>query len=221
MSDAAGFTLYGFWRSTATWRVRIGLALKGLEHAYRPIHLAKDGGQQNSDEYRALNPMRQVPLLELEQGGRTARIAQSIAILEYLEERFPEPRLLPEDPLLRARARQLAEMINSGIQPLQNTSVQRYVRDELRADEKAWTRHWVGRGLAAVEAILAETAGRFSIGDSVSLPDLFVVPEMAFARRFGLPLDAYPTLVRVDAACSELPAFQRAHADRQPDAEPT
>lgn len=220
MSDATGFTLYGFWRSTATWRVRIGLALKGLEHAYRPIHLAKDGGQQNSDEYRALNPMRQVPLLELEQGGRTARIAQSIAILEYLDERFPDPRLLPEDPFLRARARQLAEMINSGIQPLQNTGVQRYVKDELRADENAWTRHWVTRGLAAVEAILAETAGRYSIGDSVSLPDLFVVPEMAFARRFGLPLDTYPTLVRVDAACSELPAFQRAHADRQPDAEP-
>jgi maleylpyruvate isomerase len=163
--------------------------------------------------------MEQVPLLELHDAGRIVRLTQSMAILEFLEERFPEPRLLPADPLLRARVRQLAEMVNAGIQPLQNTSIQLWVKDTLGADEKAWTRHWVGRGLSALEACVAESAGRFSVGDSVSFADLFLVPELDFARRFLIPLDAYPTLARIDAACAELPAFQQAHADRQPDAE--
>jgi maleylpyruvate isomerase len=162
--------------------------------------------------------MRQVPLLEVDGGAGGLRIAQSLAIIEYLEERVPEPRLLPGDPLLRARARQLAEMTNSGIQPLQNTSVQGYVRDELKADEKAWTRYWVSRGLAALEVVTSETAGRFSIGDAISLPDILLVPELNFARRFSISLDPYPTLSRIEAACADLPAFARAHADRQPDA---
>ena len=211
--------LYGFWRSTATWRVRIGLAYKGLDYEVQPIHLRKGGGEQHGEAYRAMNPMEQVPLLELNEDGRVVRLTQSVAILEYLEERFPEPRLLPADPLLRARVRQLAEMVNAGIQPLQNTSTQLWVKDTLGADEKAWTRHWVGRGLTALEACVAGCAGRFSVGDSVTFADLFLVPELDFARRFLIPLDAYPTLARIDAACAELPAFQQAHADRQPDAE--
>jgi maleylpyruvate isomerase len=210
--------LYGFWRSTATWRVRIALEYKGIAYDYEPIDLSKGVEKQHSDEYRSKNPMRQVPLLEIDGAAGGLRIAQSIAIIEYLDERFPEPRLLPEDPVLRARARQLAEMTNSGIQPLQNTSVQGFVRDELKADEKAWTRHWVSRGLAALEVVTAETAGRFSIGDSISLPDILLVPELNFARRFSIPLDPYPTLTRIEAACADLPAFARAHADRQPDA---
>jgi len=210
--------LYGFWRSTATWRVRIALEYKGIEYDYEPIDLSRGVDAQHSDAYRAKNPMRQVPLLEVDGGAGGLRIAQSIAIIEYLEERIPEPRLLPGDPLLRARARQLAEMINSGIQPLQNTSVQGYVRDELKADEKAWTRYWVSRGLAALEVVTSETAGRFSIGDAISLPDILLVPELNFARRFSIPLDPYPTLSRIEAACADLPAFARAHADRQPDA---
>lgn len=208
--------LYGFWRSTATWRVRIALEYKGIGYDYEPIDLGKGIEKQHSDEYRAKNPMRQVPLIELESGFR---IAQSLAIIEYLDERFPEPRILPEDPRLRARARQLAEMTNSGIQPLQNTSVQAHVKDELKADEKAWTRYWVSRGLAALEMVTAETAGKFSIGDSLSLPDIVLIPELHFARRFSIPLDAYPTLTRIEAACADLPAFVRAHADRQPDAQ--
>lgn len=208
--------LYGFWRSTATWRVRIALEYKGIGYDYEPIDLSKGVEKQLSDEYRAKNPMRQVPLVEIAGGG--LRIAQSLAIIEYLEESFPEPRLLPQEPLFRARARQLAEMINSGIQPLQNTSVQAYVKDELKSDEKAWTRHWVARGLAALETVTTETAGTFSIGDSLSLPDILLVPELSFARRFSIPLDAYPTLTRIEAACADLPAFARAHADRQPDA---
>jgi maleylpyruvate isomerase len=218
MSEATELVLYGFWRSTATWRVRIALAYKGIAYDYRPVHLLREGGEQNRDEYRAKNPMRQVPLVEIEDRGRRLHITQSVAILEYLEERFPEPRLLPEDRGQRARARQLAEMVNSGIQPLQNTSVQRFVKDELSRDEKAWTRHWVSRGLAALEEVVAEQAGRFAIGDSLSLPDLFIVPEMGFARRFSLPLDTYPTLLRIEASSAELPAFHRAHPDQHPDA---
>jgi maleylpyruvate isomerase len=210
--------LYGFWRSTATWRVRIALEYKGIAYDYEPIDLRKGAEEQHSEEYRSKNPMRQVPLIELDGGAGGLRIAQSLAIIEYLEERFPEPRLLPIDPLLRARARQLAEMTNSGIQPLQNTSVQAFVKDELNADEEAWTQHWVRRGLSALEVVTAETAGRFSIGDSLSLPDIVLVPELSFARRFSIPLDPYPTLTRIEAACADLPAFARAHADRQPDA---
>jgi maleylpyruvate isomerase len=164
--------------------------------------------------------MAQVPLLELEHEGRPVRIAQSVAIIEYLEERFPEPRLLPADPFLRSRARQIAEMINSGIQPFQNVSVQRWIKHELNADEDAWTRHWVTRGLGALEEVVVEEAGRFCVGDALSVADIFLVPQVAFARRFNVPLEPYPTLVRIDAACAELPAFQRGHADAQIDAEP-
>lgn len=220
MNAAKQPVLYGFWRSTATWRVRIGLALKGIEYTYRPIDLIRDGGDQHSDEYRTKNPMRQVPLLELEDGGRPLRLAQSVAILEYLEERWPAPRLLPESRPLRARTRQLVEMINSGIQPLQNTSVQQRIKGELGRDEKAWIHHWVSRGLAALEAVIVEEAGRFAVGDQVTLADLFLVPQLSFSRRFAVPLGDYPTLLRIEAACAELPAFRRAHADRQPDAEP-
>jgi maleylpyruvate isomerase len=219
MNEPTDLTLYGFWRSTATWRVRIALALKGVTYTYNPIHLRRGGGEQHRDEYRAKNPMRQVPLVEIERGGKTIRVAQSVAILELLDDLWPDPRLLPADAFLRARARQIAEMINSGIQPLQNVSVQRYLKHEMHVDEEAWTRHWVSRGLAAVEEVTAEGAGRFAVGDELSVADLFIVPELAFARRFAMPLDEYPTLLRVETSCSALPAFQQAHADEQPDAE--
>jgi maleylpyruvate isomerase len=211
--------LYGFWRSTATWRVRIALAHKRIDYSYQPVHLRKGAGEQNSDSYRSLNPMRQVPLLEFVEDGRVERIAQSMAILEYLEERVPEPALLPQAPLKRALVRQLAEIVNSGIQPLQNTSVQLWVRDVLGADDQEWNRHWVERGLTALEALMAESAGRFAVGDALSFADLFLVPQLYFARRMGLALEPFPTLLRVEAACVGLPAFVDAHADRQPDAE--
>lgn len=206
--------LYGFWRSTATWRVRIGLGLKGIEHSYQPIKLTSD--EQNRNEYARINPMRQVPVLELDDG---VRLTQSMAILDYLDETHPEPALLPRDPLLRARARQLSELIVSGIQPLQNTSVQHHLREDLHVDERAWVRRWVTKGLGALEALTAESAGRFSVGDSVTIADLCLIPQLFFARRFGIDLDVYPTLLRVEAACEELEAFQRAHARVQPDAD--
>jgi maleylpyruvate isomerase len=214
----SGLLLYGFWRSSATWRVRIGLAHKGLEYDYRPIDLLTDGGEQNQDLYGTVNPLRQVPVLEFAFGGRTVRLTQSLAILEYLDERYAEPPLLPKDLLLRTQARRIAEIVNAGIQPLQNTGVQRFVREELKGDEKAWTKYWVARGLFALEAAVAESAGRFAVGDNVTIADACIVPQLYFARRFSIDLGPYPTLTRIDAACAELPAFQRAHATAQPDA---
>lgn len=210
--------LYGYWRSTSTWRVRIALNLKGLEYAYQPVHLAR--GEQWKEAYRHVNPRNEVPVLEVEERGGVQLLAQSVAIIEYLEERHPKPALLPRDPLDRVRARQLAEMVNSGIQPLQNASVLAYVRDQLGGDDKAWARHWIGRGMTALEGVAKDTAGRFMVGDTVSIADLYLVPQLYAARRFNVPLDAVPTLLRVEAACNELPAFERAHANRQIDAEP-
>ena len=141
--------LYGFWRSSASWRVRIALAHKGLAWDYTPVHPKNGGGEQHTETYDRVNPMHQVPVLEVIDDGVTLRLAQSLAIIEYLDERYPEKPLLPSGRAARAAARQVGEMINSGIQPLQNTIVQDYVRDTLRADDKAWIQHWVSRGLAA------------------------------------------------------------------------
>jgi maleylpyruvate isomerase len=212
--------LYSYWRSSCSWRVRIALNLKGLAYTYEAVHLLKDGGQQNSEAYRALNPMRTVPTLEFEEGGQVRRLSQSLAILEYLEERYRAPALLPADPLLRARARMLAEMVNSGIQPLQNLAVLQWVKAELKSDDKAFAAHWNSRGLAALEAVVKETAGTYCVGNAVSFADICLVPQLYGARRFGVDLTPYPTLTRIEAACEELPAFQAARADRQPDAVP-
>jgi maleylpyruvate isomerase len=209
--------LHGFWRSSATWRVRIALAFKGIDYDLRVIDLfAAGGGAHKRPEYSAMNPMEQVPLLEAPDDGGL-RLAQSLAMLEYLEERWPEPPLLPRAPAERAMCRQIAEMINAGIQPLQNTGVQAHVRD-LGVDDTAWVRHWVARGLRAVEAVVERTAGTYCVGEAISFADLCVVPELEFARRFDLDLGPYPTLVRVAETCSRLPAFERAHARAQPDA---
>jgi maleylpyruvate isomerase len=211
--------LYGYWRSSCSWRVRIGLNWKQQAFSYVPVHLLKDGGQQKAEPYTMLNPMQSVPLLEVEDEGRLIRIAQSMAILEYLEERWPEPSLLPKDRVSRARVRHAAEIVNSGIQPFQNTNVQKRVKHELHGDEKAWARHFITHGLHALEALLKDTSGRYSVGDQVTLADCFLVPQLYHARRYGVDLAPLPTLTRVEDACMALSAFQAAHADRQPDAE--
>jgi maleylpyruvate isomerase len=212
--------LHGFWRSTATWRVRIALAHKGIPYEYVPVHILRGGGEQHRPEFLAMNPMRHVPVLELEEAGRVHHLAESMAILEFLEERFPSLPLLPSDPFLRLRARQLALTVVSGIQPLQNTKVQKWVQGELQADGKAWVQHWVSRGLEALELLTKETAGTFSVGEALSVADVCLVPELHFAVRFGIDLEPYPTLRAIGRACDVLPAFVAAHADNQADAEP-
>ncbi|HZH17100.1 MAG TPA: maleylacetoacetate isomerase [Archangium sp.] len=212
--------LYGYWRSSCSWRVRIALNLKGLFYEYVPVHLVKDGGEQHSEAYRAINPMRTVPTLELREGGKVHHLGQSMAILEYLEERHPSPALLPADPFLRARSRMLSEMVNSGIQPMQNLSVMQRIKGELKADDKAWSAYWIDRGLTAFQAAVQETAGTYCLGETVSFADICLVPQLYGARRFGVDLQRYALLTRIEAACANLPAFQAAHADRQPDAVP-
>ena len=212
--------LYAYWRSSSSWRVRIALHYKRVAYETAAVDLRRDGGEQFSAEYRAINPLEQVPALEVEEAGARRLLTQSVAIIEYLEERFPEPPLLPADRFLRARARQFAELINSGVQPFQNLSVLKHVKHALHADENAWARHFVERGLRALEAAAAETAGRFLVGDSPSIADVFLVPQLHGARRFGVDLAALPTLARVEAACAALPAFIAAEPERQPDAQP-
>jgi maleylpyruvate isomerase len=207
--------LYDYWRSGSAWRVRIALHWKGIAFERRVVNLIKDGGEQHSDEFRRLNPLRQVPVLVPDEGARP--IAQSMAILAYLEERFPTPPLLPTDPWLRARARQLAEMVNAGIQPFQNLAGLNRLK-ELGVDANAWARDFNVRGLAALEAASQETEGTFLVGDAPSLADVYLIPQLYAARRWSVDLAPYPTLLRVEAACASLPAFVAAHPDAQSDA---
>lgn len=212
-------TLHGYWRSSSAWRVRIALNFKDVPYKYVAVHLLEDGGQQHADAFRGKNPMRQVPLLEIEEGAETIHLAQSVAIIEYLERRFPEPALIPEDPVLAAKARQLAEMINAGIQPLQNLRVLQDI-EALGGDKKEWGRKWIENGFEALEAEAAPLASRYLLGDRVTVADLFLVPQMYNARRFGVDLAPFPTLARCTRACEELPPFAAAHPDKQPDAVP-
>lgn len=211
--------LYGYWRSSCSYRVRIALGLKGIAYETVPVHLLKDGGQQRADAYRARNPMAQVPLLEIEhEPGLVVELTQSVAILEYLEERFPQPALLPSCAYLRARVRKCVEIVNSGVQPLQNLSLLGELK-RLGGDAAAFAKAANERGLAALEAEAESAGGAFMIGDELTLADVMLVPQVYSARRFGVDLAAYPTLASIDARLAELPAFAAAHPDRQPDAE--
>lgn len=210
--------LFGYWRSSCTYRVRIALELKGLKYEIAPVHLLHGGGEQYTDEFKSMNPMSQVPVLEVELDGRAARLGQSMAILEHLEEAHPEPSLLPKDALLRARARQLAEIVNSGIQPFQNLSVGQRLKD-LGVDDKAFALYHIERGLRGYELLAKETAGEFSVGDRPTFADCALVPQLFAARRYGVDVEStFPLLARIDARCAAMPAFQAAHPDRQPDA---
>lgn len=211
--------LWSYWRSSCAYRVRIALGLKQLPFEYAAVHLIRDGGQQHEAAFGAVNPQRQVPVLEVEEAGRTVRLVQSIAIIEYLEERFPDPPLLPRASADRAHVRALAELVNSGIQPLQNTSTLAELKKR-GVETEPWAQTFVSRGLAALEALAAPRAGAFLFGDSVSLADLYLVPQLYNARRLGVPYADFPTLVRAEKTCLALPPFQSARPEAQPDAEP-
>jgi maleylpyruvate isomerase len=208
--------LFSYWRSSCAWRVRIALAHKQLAYEYCAVDLLAGGGEQLGAAYRAENPMAQVPLLVLEDGSATIKLAQSLAIIEYLEERWPEHPLLPAERAERALCRQLAEIVNSGIQPLQNLRVQNQLQRQ-GADVAVWLRHFIGAGLDALERA-APSGAAFLVGDQPTLADVCLVPQLYAARRFGTPLEHLSRLLAVEAACAALPSFQRAHPDVQPDA---
>ena len=211
--------LYSYFRSSSSWRVRIALNHKRIDYSYAPIHLLRDGGQQHRPEFAAVNPQGMVPVLEVEEGGKTFRLAQSLAILEYLEETQPQPPLLPKSPVLRARARQLAEIVNSSIQPLHNLMVLRKVTEELGGERNPWAQDFIRRGLAAFETLAHESAGPYAVCEHPTFADVCLVPQLYQARRFGADLAAFPTCLAIETACLKLEAFQAAGPDRQPDAE--
>lgn len=205
--------LYNYWRSSASWRVRIALAYKNIPYEYVAVNLLE--GANRGEGYRAMNPIAQVPTLVLDDGQK---LSQSLAILEYLEETVPRPSLLPSEPFLRGKARQLAELVNSGIQPLQNLPlIARY--NEHGLDAKALVGGDIKRGLDALAASAEPFAGKFLVGDAPSFADVCLAPQLNAARRFGLDVAGWPLLARVEEACNALPAFHIAHADRQPDAQ--
>jgi maleylpyruvate isomerase len=213
----ATLVLHNYWRSSASYRVRIALALKGLPYRYQAVHIVKDGGQQKRSDYLAKNPMAQVPTLEIVEGDVHRFLPQSLPIIEYLEEGWPEPRLLPEDLYLRARSRALAELINSGIQPMQNLTTTRKVI-ELGGDDQAWVRGFLADGLAAFAELVTETRGAFCVGDSPSIADCFLIPQLYSARRFGVDYSHHDVLNAIERTCAEFPAFTSAAPELQPDA---
>jgi maleylpyruvate isomerase len=215
-----GMKLHTFWRSSSAYRVRIALGMKGLTYEPSFVHLARGGGEQHAAEYRLKNPLAQIPVLELNEQGSPVLLTQSLAIIEYLEERFPEPPLLPRDLLARARVRELAELINSGIQPFQNLSTTRFLTEAVpELDTARWYEHFVAQRLAVLEARALELSGRYLVADAVSIADVLLIPQLYAARRIGLALEALPTLLRIEAVCLNLEGFAIAHPDRQPDRE--
>ncbi len=211
---------YGYFRSSAAYRLRIAFGLKGLAPDFIAIHLTRDGGQQKTEAYRAVNPQALVPSLVTDDGDV---LTQSPAILEWLDETFPEPPLLPADPIGRAKVRAFANVICCDIHPLQNLRVLQYLRKEYGQDQagvEAWCRTWLGDGLAACEALVVRGGEhRFCFGETPGLADICLVPQLFSADRFGVDLSAMPRLRAIKDACEALPAFAAAHPSRQPDTE--
>jgi maleylacetoacetate isomerase len=210
-------TLYSYFRSSAAYRVRIALNLKGLSYDTAPIHLQKEGGQHRKPAYQTINPQMRIPALKLDSGEI---ITQSLAIIEYLDEVHPQPPLLPRVPVDRAKVRALAELVACDIHPLNNLGPLRYLKNELGQDQSkidAWYRHWVLEGFDAIEAMIGP--GPYAYGAEVTLADLCLVPQVANARRLKVPLERYPGIVAADAACAKLSAFEKARPENQPDAE--
>jgi len=204
--------LYDYYRSSAAYRVRIALNLKGVEYESRPVNLAS--GDQKSTDYHALNPQGFVPMLDID--GQ--RLTQSLAIITYLDFRFSNQPLLPASVAARAHVLALSLTIACDIHPLNNLRVLHYLRDELGEDEQerdTWYRHWIEEGFAALELLAKDQAGNFLFGDGPTMADVCLVPQMFNARRFNVPLDAYPTLLRAEANATALSAFAAAHPDKQ------
>ncbi|RJF95210.1 maleylacetoacetate isomerase [Noviherbaspirillum saxi] len=211
--------LHTYFRSSASFRVRIVLNLKNQAYQAIPVHMLRDGGEQHSPAYRAINPLGLVPALETDEGPV---LTQSIAICEFLEETYPEPRLLPADRFERAWVRSLCNVIACDIHPINNLRVLKYLKTELGHSEEektAWYRHWIVTGLEAIEKMIGDRAGQYCLGDSITLADAFLVPQVWNALRFECPLDRFPTIATVYENAMALEAVKLAQPSAQPDAE--
>jgi len=208
--------LYDYFRSSAAYRVRIALNLKRLSYDAVPIHLSKDGGRHKTPEYRAINPQMRVPALVLSNGDR---LIQSLAIIEYLDETFPDPALLPVEAVERAQVRAVAQIIACDIHPINNSGTLAYLRklghDQAQIDE--WYASWILSGFEAIETMIRP--GPYAFGSHITIADLCIVPQVFNARRFKVPLDRFPKIAGVYAACDKLAAFDKARSENQPDAE--
>ena len=211
--------LYSFWRSSASYRVRIALNIKALPYVLHAVDLTRGEGEQFAAAYREVNPQSRVPTL-VHDGQR---FTQSLAIIEYLDETFPDHRLIPRDPVDRARVRMLSQIIACDIQPLQNTSTTRYLKEQMHQDESAvtaWLREWIARGLDAYNTHLERDhlSGKFSHGDTPTMADCCLMPQLYAAQRFGVEVTRYPRLALIAQNCNAMSAFQHAHPSKQPDA---
>ncbi|AEG12084.1 maleylacetoacetate isomerase [Shewanella baltica OS183] len=213
--------LYGYWRSSAAYRVRIALNLKGISAEQLSVHLVRDGGEQHKAVYSALNPLELVPTLTLDDELDADALSQSLAIIEYLDEIHPQSPLLPASALERAHVRAMALTVACEIHPLNNLRVLQYLTQTLGVDEAAkntWYHHWVASGFAALETLLVRHSGRYCFGDTVTLADLCLVPQVYNAQRFNVDLTPYPNIMRVWTECNQLEAFADAAPERQADA---
>jgi maleylacetoacetate isomerase len=202
--------LYSYFRSSCSWRVRIVLAWKGIDHEQKAVNLMKDGGDQFTEEYMKVNPIAQVPALVID--GHT--LIQSTAIIEYLEETVPNPPLLPSEPYRRAKVREIVECIAQGIQPLQNLAVLVMHEEDKRTQI---AQKVINTGFKALETILKESSGKYCLGNDVSFADCYLIPQIANARRFGVDMNPFPTIVRIEEELNKLSAFQVSHPRAQPD----
>jgi maleylacetoacetate isomerase len=210
--------LYSYWRSSTAYRVRIALAIKGIPFEYVPVSLVANGGMHLEPEYEARNPQKLVPLLELDDGRY---ISQSLAIIEYLDEVTPHPPLLPKDAELRAQARSIALAVACDIHPLANLRVMNYLKDTLQVADSArtaWYHHWITEGFAAIEKLLERYDTPYALGDSPTLADIALVPQVYNARRFSIHLENFPRITSIAELCSKLDSFRTAEPERQPDA---
>ena len=209
--------LYSYFRSSASYRVRIALNLKSVAYEIIPVHLRKDGGRHRSDDYRAINPQMRVPSLKLQTGEV---IVQSLAIIGYLNEIYPQPPFLPADPVERARVRAVSQIIACDIHPLNNLGTLQYLKNEMHQEQAAidaWYHHWVITGFEAVEKMIQP--GPYAFGSQPGLGDICLIPQVNNARLLKVPLDAFPKIMAVNEACLKLPPFDKARPENQPDAE--
>ncbi len=211
--------LFNYWRSSSSYRVRLALHFKGLPFEY--VSVALNTGEQSGPAHQERNPFGTVPLLEVEHAGKTLRIPQSVAIVEFLEEKYTDKPLFPTELGARAAMRAMVEQVNSGIQPFQNLATTKYVKDELKADDKKFAAHMIHTGLGALERFTTQTAGRFMVGDDFTWADCCLLPQLFGARRFNVPVSDFPLLSRLEATALALDFVQRSVPERQIDAQIT